>query len=316
MQQHEEPSQHRVTMGAAVRELRAGRGMTVRQLADRLGVSSGTVSAIENGHVGTSSERVVDLADALGVRPDRLLLGLVEPIRDERWRVTVGQPGGPPADDWRHYEPLDLDPALRGALASFLQVGYHGSTMRGVAERAGLSVAGLYHYYASKQQLLVSILDRTMDELARRTSAAADDADDHWTRFALLVECQALFHSHRRELGFIGATEMRSLARPARERIARVRRQEQGRIDAAVESACASGAFATPRPREAARAVVTMCTAIPQWYRHGGDAAPEQVADWYVEFALDLVQCDPALRPARASSDLGDEGLPVPRRQP
>lgn len=284
-------------MGQAVRELRRRRGLTTRQLASQIGVSVGTVSAIENGHVGTSSERVVVLADALGVRTDRLLVGIAEPIRDERWGVLPGDAEQAGSGGWRHYQPLELDPALRGALASFLEFGYHGSTMRGVAERAGLSVAGLYHYYSSKQQLLVAILDRTMEELQTRTVAASAAADDPWTRFALLVECQALFHSHRRELGFIGATEMRSLAAPARRRIARVRREEQTRIDSEVVAACLVGAFGTPRPREAARAVVTMCTAIPQWYRHGGGSSPEQVADSYVDFALDLVQCDPARRP-------------------
>ncbi|QBF46095.1 helix-turn-helix domain-containing protein [Janibacter limosus] len=297
MQQSAEPSLHRRALGRAVRELRRQRGLTVRQLAHQIGVSIGTVSAIENGRVGISSERVVVLADALGVRADRLLVGIAEPIRDERWGTTPAGPGPAGHGDWHHYEPLELDPALRGALASFLEVGYHGSTMRGVAERAGLSVAGLYHYYSGKQQLLVAILDRTMEELQRRTTAASDAAHDPWTRFALLVECQALFHSHRRELGFIGATEMRSLAGPARERIARVRREEQAKIDAEVIAASLAGAFGTPRPREAARAVVTMCTAIPQWYRHGGGMSPEQVADSYVDFALDLVQCEPALRP-------------------
>lgn len=287
----------RVAMGHAVKELRGRRGMTVRQLAAQLGVSIGTVSAIENGRVGTSSERVVDLADILGVRADRLLLGVEAPIRDDRWASEASSATQGEGLDWRHYEPLDLDPALRGALATFLEFGYHGSTMRGVAERAGLSVAGLYHHYSSKQQLLVTILDRTMDELVRRTRAASLEVDEPWRRFANLVECQALFHSHRRELGFIGATEMRSLAHPARARIATVRRGEQARIDTEVLSATLAGVFGTPRPREAARAVVTMCTAIPQWYRHGGDSTPEQVADWYVGFALDLVQCDPAHRP-------------------
>lgn len=292
-------SVHRSVLGATVRELRRGRGMSVRELAERLAVSIGTLSAIENGRVGTSSERVVDLADVLGVRADRLLAGVAEPIQDARWSSAPDPITLPGDEGWRRFEPLDLDPALRGALASFLELGYHGSTMRGIAERAGLSVAGLYHYYAGKQQLLVAILDRTMDELQQRTVAARAGVSDPWTGFARLVECQALFHSHRRELGFIGATEMRSLAAPARGRIAEIRREEQARLDADTVAACRAGIFRTIRPREAARAVVTMCTAIPQWYRRGGPSTPEELAGWYVDFALDLVQCDPASRPGR-----------------
>lgn len=289
---------HREILGATVREMRRHQGLTLRQLATRLGVSIATLSAIENGRVGTSSERVVDLADVLGVRADRLLAGVAEPIQDERWLRSAEAivPAGP--EGWRRFEPLDLDPALSGALASFLELGYHGSTMRGIAERAGLSVAGLYHHYAGKQQLLVAILDRAMVELHERTSAARAGVDEPWVRFARLVECQALFHGHRRELGFIGATEMRSLARPARERIAEVRREEQARIDAETVASCHAGVFGTTRPREAARAVVTMCTAIPQWYRRGGSSTPEDIAEGYVDFALDLVRCDPSARPS------------------
>jgi AcrR family transcriptional regulator/lambda repressor-like predicted transcriptional regulator len=293
---------HRAALGTAVRELRRWRGLTLRDLSRLMGTSAATLSAIENGRTGTSTERVVALADALGVRVDRLLTGAYDAPADGRWQRTVAESGPTgPLPDWRAYEPLDPDPALRGALASFLELGYHGSTMRGIAERAGLSVAGLYHYYGSKQQMLVTVLDLTMSDLAARTDLAAAGAADPAERFAHLVECMALYHTHRRELAFIGATEMRSLAAPARERIAAIRSREQRKVDDPVAEACASGAFGTTRPHEASRAVVTMCTALANWYRPGGPATPEQIAAQYVELALDLVRCDPAVRPGRGA---------------
>ncbi|MDQ1106778.1 helix-turn-helix domain-containing protein [Nocardioides zeae] len=188
-------SLHRELLGATVRDLRRNRGLTLRDLARALAVSPATLSAIENGRTGTSSERVVQLADALGVRVERLVGNLAEPVSDERWalRASAGARAPGPAGDWRTYAPLVLDPALRGALATFLELGYHGATMRAVAARSGLSVAGLYHYYASKQQMLVTILDRTMSDLAARTDAAAAAGADPAERFANLVECLALF---------------------------------------------------------------------------------------------------------------------------
>ncbi|WZH52265.1 MAG: helix-turn-helix domain-containing protein [Nocardioides alkalitolerans] len=294
-----EASLHRELLGAAVRDLRRHRGLTLRDLARALGVSPATLSAIENGRTGTSSERVVQLADALGVRVERLVGTMAEPVSDERWalRASAGSRAAGVAGDWRAYAPLVLDPALRGALATFLELGYHGATMRAVAERAGLSVAGLYHYYASKQQMLVTILDRTMSDLAARTDAAAADGADPPERFANLVECLALFHTHRRELGFIGAAEMRSLLPAARHRIAAVRRGEQAKVDREVVAGRAAGVFDVEEPLEASRAVVTMCTALAQWYRPTGPATPEQVAAGYVELALDAVRCRPAARP-------------------
>lgn len=293
-------SAHRIALGSTVRELRRRRGLTLRDLARVLAVSSATLSAIENGLTGTSTERIVQLADALGVRAERLLAGAADPVGDDRWSVAAiaaaartRHTGG----SWRGYAPVAMDPALRGALASFLEFGYHGSTMRGIAERAGLSVAGLYHYYGSKQQMLVTILNYTMSDLAARTAAARDEGADPAERFANLVECLALYHTHRRELGFIGATEMRSLLPSARHRIAEIRSGEQHKVDHEVKNGCREGLFGTRQPREAARAVVTMCTALAQWYRAGGPASPEQVAAQYVDFALDLVRCDPSSRP-------------------
>jgi hypothetical protein len=61
-------------------------------------------------------------------------------------------------------------------------------------------------------------------------------------------------------------------------------------VDEEVAEGCRRALMTTPLPREAARAVVTMCTALPQWFSLDGPASPEQVAAEYVEFALDVVR--------------------------
>ncbi len=51
----------------AVRRLRAARGISVRELAARVGVSPATISAIENGKTGISIQRLHQIATALAV---------------------------------------------------------------------------------------------------------------------------------------------------------------------------------------------------------------------------------------------------------
>ncbi|VXC56788.1 TetR family transcriptional regulator [Nocardioides sp. AX2bis] len=284
---------HRERLGRTIRDLRRGRGLTSRELAGRLGVSLATVSGIENGRTGVSTRRLAEVAEALGVPVPQLLADPVDlPPR------RAGEGLAAPAGDWRAFPPLVLDTALTGALSAFLEYGYHGATMRTIADRAGLSVPGLYHHHDSKQDLLVALLDVTMADLHARTRAALAESDDPVERFAHVVECLALFHTHRRELGFVGASEMRSLEPVSRDRVAALRVAEQRVVDATVEDGVRAGAFGTTRPHEAARAVVTMCTALAQWFRHDGPAPAEHVAAQYVEFALDLVRCAPDRRPA------------------
>lgn len=295
-----QPSPSRQEFGRRIRELRIAGALTSREFADRLQISAATMSAIENGKTGVSAERIANLAAELGVPVQRLFGAPCDtwPHRDSGSagtkasldREAPSRRRDPPAD-WRAFPPLVMDQALRGALSAFLEFGYHGATMRTIAERANISVAGLYHYYASKQDMLVAVLDLTMTDLHVRTSAARDQGNDPVERFALLVECLALYHTHRRELGFVGSSEMRSLTAEARRRVAAMRREQQRLVDREVAEAVRVGAFLTPRPREAARAVVTMCTALPQWFHDTGPASAEHIASQYVEFALDLVRC-------------------------
>lgn len=285
--------------GERLRRARLNRGLTLRGLARLLEISPATLSVVENGRRSMPPARLARVAEVLGTPAEDLLPErLTEPVPtdghgDDALPVRAAGSAAVEASatDWRRFSPLELDPPLTAALAAFLEFGYHGATMRDIAQRAGLSVPGVYHYYASKQDMLVAILDVTMADLLARTTAARAEGRAPVERFALLVECLALYHTHRRELGFVGASEMRSLVPHERARVASARRTQQRMVDEEVEQACRDGSFAVSRPHEASRAVVTMCTALPQWFDGQGPATAEEVAAQYVEFALDLMRC-------------------------
>ena len=53
---------------------------------------------------------------------------------------------------------------LDAALALFLEHGYDGTTMRAVAEAAGVSLGNAYYYFASKEALIQAFYGRTHEE--------------------------------------------------------------------------------------------------------------------------------------------------------
>jgi AcrR family transcriptional regulator/DNA-binding XRE family transcriptional regulator len=290
------------TLGAQVRAARAAKGLSLRGLARTLGVSPATLSQIENGRTRLSVSRLSHIADALGLTVPQILDIVVCPEAPPTPQEPLRTPT-PPAERetaesvivrWREYGALDFDPVLRAALDEFVEIGYHGATVRGIAARCSLSVSGIYHYYTSKQQMLHTILDLTMTELLMRAHAACAEGRDPVERFSLLVEHLALFHTHRRDLGFVGASEMRSLDADNHHKIATMRTTQQHMVDYEVDAAVRDGRFRCDHPHEAARAVVTMCTALPSWWRPDGPLSPEQIAEQYVGFALDLMRYRPA----------------------
>lgn len=193
--------------------------------------------------------------------------------------------------NWRHFEEIEMDVVLRAALACIVRKGYHGCSIRDIAVEANSSVSALYHYYPSKQAMLVALFEVTMTDLLRRATVARDEGqfDSPVERLSRLVESLTLYHSYRRELGLLGASEMRSLEGDNYALIAAKRVTMQRMVDTEVQAGVEAGLFATRRPHEAARAVVTMCVAVSQWFNPHGGERPEEIASTYVRFALDLV---------------------------
>lgn len=67
-----------------LRVLRAQAGLTLRELEERSGISKDAISEIERGLRNPRTSTLVKLADGLGVDPQELLGGIVQPIEAGR----------------------------------------------------------------------------------------------------------------------------------------------------------------------------------------------------------------------------------------
>ncbi|MCC3314007.1 TetR family transcriptional regulator [Nocardia africana] len=285
----ESAERERHGVGSRVRQARTAAGLSLRATAERIGVSPATLSAVENDKTGVSIARLRALAAVLDTTVAWLIDESPAPSPARPRVRTVATSEEDTTRAWREFPPLDIDPVLAAAIDSFVETGYHGATMRSIAHRAGMSVPGVYHHYRDKQELLVRALDLTMDELHWRTRAARGEATGGRDRLIRVVEALALFHTHRRELAFIGASEMRSLTSDNRRRITASRNDIQYLLDEDIDTALAEANLPTAHARVAGRAIATMCTSLPQWFRLEGPATPEQIATEYADFALGLL---------------------------
>lgn len=262
--------------------------MSLRSLAHRLGIAPATLSALETGRSVVTVDRLAEAARLLDVPLARLAEG----------RLTVGatQADAPPQEDWRAYPDLELGPILTAALTVFVEKGFHGSTMRDVAAEAGLSVAGVYHHHPSKADLLIDLFDRAMAEIRWRVLAARDSAEGEVERFEAMVESLALVHVMRRDLVFLGASEMRGLPPGERLRFAGLRSGVQLLLDdQAVRAVEAGGGEVDPEVlRTRTRAVASMCTSLPSWFRVGGATSPSEVSREYARMALAMLGLEAA----------------------
>lgn len=287
-------------VSSRIRAERIRHGITLRQLASDLGVSAGTLSALETGRTPLSVPRLLQIAELLDVSPAVLLsVGEAAVAQRDEAEDSAGR-------DWRVFEPLELPPGLGAALQVFVARGFHAATMREVAMTAGLSVAGLYHHHPSKSAMLNSLLEITMSEIEWRVTSARDEGGTHVERLERMVEALALFHALRKDLAFLGASEMRGLS-PAEARLMRSRRaQVQHLFDDQAARAAEAGEVVSVEPRTACRAIVTMCTSLPTWFNTHGQLSAQEVAQAYARFAVAVLRVDrgSADRPEGSAHDL------------
>jgi AcrR family transcriptional regulator len=76
---------------------------------------------------------------------------------------------------------------LKGAARVFAEVGFDGASMRRIAAETELSLAGIYHYVASKEELLYWIQYDTFDSLLRGLEASIEGVTDPRERLATAV---------------------------------------------------------------------------------------------------------------------------------
>jgi AcrR family transcriptional regulator len=192
------------------------------------------------------------------------------------------------------------------AIGVFVEHGYHGTSVREIAQAAGISVAGLYHHFRSKLDILIGLMDVVMDDLFTATSeAVAKAGDDPADQLRAAVTAHVRFHTERREESFIGNTELRSLDRLHRARMIEKRDRQQRLFDRAVVRGRDLGVFRTVYPLEASRAIVTMSTTVATWYRKEGSLSPQDIAARYGELALATVQFRPPTGPPPRGDDKG-----------
>jgi AcrR family transcriptional regulator len=271
----------------AVRDAREARGLSLRALAGRLGISPGTLSAVERGLTPLTVDRLEQIARTLDVPAAQLLSGAVP-------AVATSESSSAPAPDeepghWRSFADLRMDPVLEAATRLFVRRGYHAATMREIAAEANLSVAGVYHHYPSKERILVALLDLTMVELAWRIDAARQEGRDPLESLALMVEALALFHAVRGDLAFVGASEMRAFGPAERARITGLRDDIQHALDRQAQACADAGYPVAGDLRTATRAIATMCTSLPSWFRPEGALSASEVARRYAAYALALL---------------------------
>jgi AcrR family transcriptional regulator len=181
------------------------------------------------------------------------------------------------------------------ALELFAELGYHATSMRAIAAAAGVQPAAIYHWYPSKEAILVGFQDEFMDRLTEKVVAAVEQQENPALRLAAAVREHVVYHGlHQRE-AFVTDSEIRALADSARDALLAQRDAYQRRFVAMIGAGVEAGSLRTSDPRVAAFAILLQCTGVALWFDPAGPLKLEEVAELHVELALGSLQASAEL---------------------
>ncbi len=86
----------------------------------------------------------------------------------------------------RHDQKLEF--ILRTSARIFAEKSYHSTSMRDISRATSVSLAGLYHYCKSKEQLLFLIQDNCFGRVLDRLEERLNGVDDPVVRLRIMIE--------------------------------------------------------------------------------------------------------------------------------
>jgi AcrR family transcriptional regulator len=199
---------------------------------------------------------------------------------------------------------MTRDEILVAAAQIFSLKGFHATSMQDIAEAVNLQKGSLYHHVASKQEILVEILDQALDLLIERMEQvrAAELPPDLRLRQAMETYLSTLLE--HRDLAAVLLLEYRSLEPafqsrhiPRRDRYERLWRDliQQGLDD---------GQFCCVDPSMTSRALLGVMNWTITWYRPEGQFTPQELACQFSNLFLDGLLLRGAGGPVQAGQAL------------
>lgn len=172
---------------------------------------------------------------------------------------------------------------LHSAVQLFAEYGYHAAPLRDIARIAGIQAASIYYHYASKQALLIEIMETHMQRLNANLERILREHDDPQRRLRAAIANHIRLHTSYKAEFFIIDTEIRALEGENRTRIISLRDRYESLLQELLRDGMERGVFRQSDVKVSSYAIIAMCTEVATWFRPNGRLSVQQVIDIYTQ---------------------------------
>ncbi|MFB6704694.1 TetR/AcrR family transcriptional regulator [Streptomyces sp. NPDC056333] len=201
---------------------------------------------------------------------------------------TAEDTGGDSAP-WGEVTPEAARRLLVAAVDAFAERGYHATTTRDIAGRAGMSPAALYIHYKTKEELLHRISRIGHDRALLLLETAADGEGTASERLAHAVRSFVRWHAEGHTTARVVQYELDALGPEHRTEIVALRRRSDAVIRRIISEGVEAGEFDVPDIPGTTLAVLSLCIDVARWFSAQGSRTPDEVGALYADLVLRMV---------------------------
>ncbi|MCL7428797.1 TetR family transcriptional regulator [Streptomyces sp. NPDC052415] len=202
---------------------------------------------------------------------------------------TAEETAGGEGSAWGEVTPDAARRLLIAAVEAFAERGYHATTTRDIAGRAGMSPAALYIHYKTKEELLHRISRIGHEKALQILRTAASGEGSATERLADAVSSFVRWHAGGRTTARVVQYELDSLGPEARAEILALRRQVDAEVRGIIEDGVASGEFDVPDVKGTTLAILSLSIDVARWFNVHGPRTPDEVGELYADLVLRMV---------------------------
>lgn len=192
----------------------------------------------------------------------------------EQTRKRLGRP--PRAENQR-------ERILHEAAILFARSGFDASSLTELAEESGISKAGIYHYFKTKQEVYDAIILQTLQGLEDHVSAVVREARDPYDRLVAFMSAHADYFERNYWAFRAMLISFSAMSAPlARAEAVILRERYERLLRGIIADGVARGDFRNVDPASAGRAVLSLLNWMARWYRPDG---PNTAAAFALEYA-------------------------------
>ncbi|WP_405546153.1 TetR/AcrR family transcriptional regulator [Streptomyces phaeochromogenes] len=206
---------------------------------------------------------------------------------------TAEETAGAEMPPWAEVTPDAARRLLVAAVEAFAERGYHATTTRDIAGRAGMSPAALYIHYKTKEELLHRISRIGHEKALEILRTAAQGEGGAAERLADAVSSFVRWHAGGRTTARVVQYELDSLGPDARAEIIALRRQVDAEVRGIIQDGVAAGDFDVPDVPGTTLAVLSLCIDVARWFNVNGTRTPDEVGALYADLVLRMVGAGP-----------------------